>query len=484
MLFLAPIPPTPAELPNIVIFYADDLGYGDVGVYNEDSKIPTPYLDQLASEGLTLTDAHSSSGICTPSRYSLLTGNHHWRKFHGIVNSFGPSSFDEELTLPQMLKERGYDTACIGKWHLGWNWDAIRKPGTDPKSVKAEDFDWSKPIPDGPLDHGFDYYFGDDVPNFPPYTWIRNDRVLEAPTTPYVPAPALDEGHHEGRPGPMVENWQLDAVMPKLTEDAVDYIDSRKGDDDPFFLYFPFTSPHAPIAPEDKFKGSSDAGPYGDFVTQTDWTCGQVIEALERNGLADNTLIIFTADNGPEIYAYNRIKNYDHYSMGDLRGIKRDIWEGGHRVPFIVKWPGAISEGSTSDALTSQVDIMTTIAAITAQDIPSGHALDGVNQVPVWQGRKSSARRSIVHNTYKDHYALRLDDWVLYEGGTGDVRKIPDWFQELRGYSESKSPFALFRLDNDFGQAKDLFLTRPVKARMMATILEEMKSGRRPTFGG
>ena len=275
-----------AMLPNIVIMYADDMGYGDLAIQNPKSKIPTPNLNRLASEGIRFTDAHSSSGICTPSRYALLTGRYHWRKFHSIVTSFGGSVFNtERLTLPEMLKEKGYRTACIGKWHLGWDWDAIKHPGAKQKKQGSrtmgyapEAFYWSKPIPDGPLAHGFDYYFGDDVPNFPPYTWIENDRVLSAPTIPYVPNPKPTEGAPEGRPGPMVEGWRQDQVMPRLTDKVVEWIGRQKGSTQPFFLYFPWTSPHAPIVPAKEFQGKTKAGGYGDFVFQSDFSAGQVLK--------------------------------------------------------------------------------------------------------------------------------------------------------------------------------------------------------------
>jgi len=254
--------------PNVVILYADDLGYGDLGIQNPNSKIPTPHLDSLAREGLRCTDAHSSSGICTPSRYALLHGRYHWRKFHDIVNSFDPPIMDDaRTTLAEALQSKGYRTACIGKWHLGWDWNAIKKPdfavhkGAFPPSA----FDWSKPIPGGPLSHGFDYYFGDDVPNFPPYAWFENDRVITEPTVALETTAKTAEGSWEARPGPAVKDWDFWAVMPRLTEKAVEWIGQQSADK-PFFLYFPFTSPHAPIVPAEEFVGSSEANGYGDFV--------------------------------------------------------------------------------------------------------------------------------------------------------------------------------------------------------------------------
>ena len=420
---------TSAEpLPNIVILYADDMGYGDLAIQNPDSKIATPHLDRLAREGLRMTDAHSSSGICTPSRYALLTGEYHWRKFHNIVNSFGESRFaDEQLTLPEMLKQRGYRTACIGKWHLGWGWEAVRRPGArhvelrrGRKGYRADAFDWSKPIPDGPLAHGFDYYFGDDVPNFPPYTWIENDRVVTAPSVDLVETPKTAEGSWEARPGTMAPGWRLDAVMPRLTERCVEWIGQRAGNDEPFFLYFPFTSPHAPIVPVDPFIGSTDAGGYGDFVAQSDWSVGQVLTALEEHGFRENTIVIFTADNGPERYAYERVRNFEHRSMGPLRGLKRDIWEGGHRVPTVVRWPGVIEAGRVSDAIFGQIDLMATLAEVVGCDLPNGACPDGVSQLDVWRSADAQPPRdTLVHNTNARGYAIRHENWVLIDAPTG-----------------------------------------------------------------
>ncbi len=241
------------SFPNIVLLYADDMGYGDLAIQNPDSKIPTPHLDQLAKRGVRFTDAHSSSGVCTPSRYAMLHGRYHWRKFHGIVNSFDQSVMDaERTTLPELLKSKGYRTACIGKWHLGWDWNAIKSPGaslqniaegnTTVQAYKVDAFDWSKPIPDGPLAHGFDYYFGDDVPNFPPYAWFENDRLTQSPTVQRSTPKPTGEGNWETRPGPSVEGWDYWAVMPTLTEKAVQWI-SQQSADTPFFplrtLYIP-----------------------------------------------------------------------------------------------------------------------------------------------------------------------------------------------------------------------------------------------------
>ena len=447
----------PPRTPNIVILYADDMGYGDLGVQNPDSKIPTPNLDRLAKDGRRFTDAHSSSGVCTPSRYALLEGRYHWRKFHGIVNTFGQPVLDADRTiLPEFLKEKGYRTACIGKWHLGWDWESIRKA----KGVAPEAFDWSKPIPGGPLSHGFEYYFGDDVPNFPPYTWFENDRVKDVPTVPLASKGKTAEGDWEARPGPSVKDWDFHAVMPKLTEKAVEWI-GKQSKEKPFFLYFPFTSPHAPIVPTHDYVGKSKANGYGDFVVQTDATVGAVLAALEKHGLAENTLVIFSSDNGPEHYAYDRLKNFQHRSSGPLRGGKRDIWEGGHRVPMIVRWPGKVPTGTVSDALVSQIDLFASIASLVGHTIPAGNAEDSFNQLPLFLGENKSARDTLVHNTNANGYALRYGDWVLINAKSGGVTKVPAWYDELNGYIPNPHPGELYNLKDDLAQKKNLYGEKP-----------------------
>ena len=305
-----------------------------------------------------------------------------------------------------------------------------------------------------------------------------DDKVVTAPSGPLKVAPQPPEGSAECRLGPMAEGWRLDEVMPRLTEEAVAYIDSRRGKDEPFFLYFPFTSPHAPIVPTEEWLGRTGAGPYGDFVAQTDWTVGQVLKALERNGFEENTVVVFTADNGPEIYAYERFRKYDHASMGELRGIKRDIWEGGHRVPFVVRWPGVVKPNTVSNALISQVDLMATIANAAGYDLQNKE--DSVDQTPVLRGERREVRNVIVHNTYRNHYAIRHNDWILLEKGTGNERPPADWFAKLRGYAPPSPPYVLYNLRDDPGQVKNLFYERPVKAKTMMHLLDQIRGDRMP----
>ena len=471
--------------PNILILYADDLGYGDLGCYNPASKIPTPHLDRLASQGMRFTDGHSSSGICTPSRYAMLTGRHHWRDFHGIVNALGASVFKpERLTLPEMLRAKGYATAAIGKWHLGWDWDAIKKPGAKPRGEGRqqvwgpEAFDWSKPIPDGPLAHGFDSYFGDTVINFPPYCWIENDRVVAAPdtlmdTSKWKP---IKEGNWECRPGPMITGWDPYQNIPETTRRGVQYIHSRKDADQPFFLYFAYPSPHAPIIPNDQFDGKSEAGPYGDFVYETDDSIGQLLRALEESGQAENTLVTFSADNGPEHYAYARDEKFGHWSAHPLRGLKRDFYEGGHRVPFLIKWPGVTQPGRVSDALVSQIDLMATLAAALGYELPADAAEDSHDLLPLLKGEVESVRCTHIHNTSAGRYAIRHGDWLLVDSKDGYVSRRDAAWEARHGYPpDDDSPVELYNLKTDLAQKQNIAAAHPEKVAELQTLLKQIR---------
>ncbi len=476
---------TAAQQPNIVILYADDMGPGDIAAANPDSKIPTPHLDRLCREGTRFTDAHSSSGICTPSRYALLQGCYHWRKFHGIVQAFGQPVLDEDrTTLAELLKARGYRTACIGKWHLGWDWAAIRKPGIDarPEGGKTphalNDFDWSRPIPGGPLAHGFDRYFGDDVPNLPPYAWINNDRIVAPPTVPLQTPGTPAEGNWEARPGPAVDGWDFHAVMPRLTDEAMAWIGDQKPDQ-PFLLYMPFTSPHAPIVPTAEFRGRSQAGGFGDFMVQTDATVGRVLAALDAKGLADNTIVIFSADNGPEAYAYERVRAFGHRSMGPLRGVKRDLWEGGHRVPLLVRWPGRVPAGRVEGGLISQIDLYATLAGIVGTEIPAGSAEDSLDQRSLLTGTGPSRRDTLVHNTAPQKYAIRHGDWVLIDARSGGQSRVPDWFMKAEGFAQNDQPGELYDLRADPGQRRNLYAAEPQRVADLLQRLDVLVGDRR-----
>jgi arylsulfatase A len=476
-----------ADKPNIIIIYADDMGYGDISIMNPESKIPTPNLDKLTASGMRFDDGHSSSGICTPSRYALLTGNYHWRRMHGIVNSFGASVFKEnEMTMPRMLKQQGYKTAAIGKWHLGFDWKSIMKdPSKKVKQGKKtaylpEAFDWSKPIAGGPLSIGFDYYFGDGVINFPPYCWVENDRVTETPTVMLdLKGTKPPEGNWECRPGPAVENWNHYDVLPTLTEKTLNYID-QQNKDEAFFLYFALPGPHAPIIPNKEFIGKSQAGPYGDFIYQIDWITGEVIKKLKEKDLYDNTIVIFTADNGPEHYAYKRTEAFKHYSSGKLRGLKRDIYEGGHRVPFIVSWPKKI-KSSISQETISQIDLMATIAKITGASLQENQAVDSYNMLNILMGEKPSTpvREATVQNTKTDKFAIRRGDWLFINASTGHHSGgySKDFFEKHGFHAiDKKAPGLLYNLKNDISQKHNVYDQHPEIVKELKELLNQYRN--------
>ncbi|GAA4879444.1 arylsulfatase [Ferrimonas pelagia] len=471
-------------MPNLLIIYADDLGYGDLAIQNPQAKLTTPNLDQLAREGIRFTDAHASSAVCTPSRYALLTGNYHWRRNHGIVGSFDPSYFNPgEYTLPLMLQQAGYHTAAFGKWHLGWDWDAIKQPGAEEigegrdRYYPADAFDWRQRIPGGPVDLGFDYYFGDDVINFPPYTWFENDRVIGVPTQQmdFDKTPPK-EGRWEARKGPSVADWDPYTVLPTLAEKGVEYLKQQDGEQ-PFFMYFSLPSPHAPIIPNDEFDGKTQAGAYGDFVYQTDHVIGQLLDTLEAQGLADNTIVIFSSDNGAEKYMVQRWHKTGHDSSGGLRGMKRDLWEGGHRVPMIIRWPAQLNAEQVRDQTISHVDIMATMAGLIGTKLPEDAALDSYDLLPLLTGELGDAqlRKGTVQNTWPGVYAIRQGDWLLIDHHTGSHNpQVPKVYWQLSGTEADDESTAghLYNLREDLAQKDNQYQQHPERVEQMKALLQ------------
>lgn len=481
--------------PNIIYILADDMGYGDLGRNNPDSRIPTPNLNRLADQGMRFTNAHAPSSVCTPSRYAIMTGRYCWRSRlkTGIVWQWdAPLLESERPTVANILRDNGYRTACIGKWHLGWDWPltdgskandhvefgvlnhkyTLQNEADRQKTGKARCqlgalIDYSQPLRGGPIDHGFDSYFGDDVPNFPPYTWFENDRIVRVPTV-------RKPDDMFGAPGDMVPNWNLESVMPELTRRAVNYVEQAS--DDPYFLYFPLTAPHEPIVPLNRFRGMSQAGDYGDYVCEIDWCVGQIMEALDRTAQTDNTLLIFTSDNGPERFAYDRICKHQHYSMGDLRGLKRDAWEGGHRVPFVARWPGITGTGTTCEHLTTLGDLMATAADISGISVPKNAAEDSVSIAPLLHGG-GPVRSCAVHHSMKGRFALRQDNWVFIDAPTGGDNEEPDWFRTERSYEPHDYPGELYNLHEDLGQRINRYGEEPERVAQMTTLLRRVQTG-------
>ena len=479
--------------PNIVVILADDLGYGDVGCYNAQSKIPTPHLDHLATEGMRFTDAHAPDAVCTPTRYGLLTGRYAFRSRlkSGVLGPWGEPLIEAGRgTLPGFLRQRGYATACIGKWHLGWDW-----PTKDSRPASSTDglgnVDFTRPIANGPTTRGFDFYFGVDVPNYPPYCFIENDRTVGVPS---LPAPLVSGAIN--RPGPMLAGWSLTNILPELTLRAVRYVEDAAQSRRPFFLYFPLTAPHYPIVPTAEFKGRSQAGDYGDFVAQVDGVVGDVLAALARTGLATNTLVVFTSDNGPECVeigpgAYDRIRRYGHYSMDGLRGVKRDTWEGGHRVAFLARWPGHIPAGASSAETICHVDLMATCAALLGSKLPSGAGEDSYNILPALLGKKLSRpiREATVLHGCNGSFAIRQGEWVLIDSPSGDNNGNkqhpgePDWFKQERGYTKNELPGELYNLHDDLTERRNLYAEKPDVVKRLKALLQKYKAAGRTTPG-
>ncbi len=430
---------TEAQRPNIVFILADDMGYGDLACQNPESKIPTPNLDRLAAEGVRFTDAHSPSAVCSPTRYGVLTGRYAWRTRlkRGVLWCWDrPLISSDRLTVGKLLKAHGFDTACIGKWHLGWSWPTT--DGKDPVGMgknapdAGANVDFNEPITDGPTTRGFDYYFGTDVPNFPPYCFIENDRTVGIPT---VPKPES----MFGCPGPMLEGWKLEDILPGLARKAEEYIDAKGGRSqnkafrqtrgNPFFLYMPLTAPHTPIAPDAAARGKSEAGAYGDFVYEVDRVVGQVLGALERNDFRDNTLVVFTSDNGSPARdgtdmsgQIRSVRRFGHNPSYIYRGIKADAWEGGHRVPFLVRWPGYTKSDTVCDKTICHVDLIATCAEIIGTDLPEDAGEDSFSFLPCVLDRPPNGptREAVVHHSGNGVFAIRRGQWKFIEGvGSG-----------------------------------------------------------------
>ena len=406
------------SFPNIVYILADDMGYGDVSCLNPGCKIPTPNMDRLASGGMIFTDAHSGSAVCTPTRYGILTGRYCWRSRleSGVLWGYSRTLIPKNrMTVASLLKQHGYATACVGKWHLGWDWATTN--GTifsDRSDEPGESVDYTKPVSGGPLDLGFDSFFG--IPaslDMLPYVYVENDRVVEAPTTTIEGT----QGRRFYRGGPIAPGFNHEEVLPKCTQKAVAFIDdhAKTRSSDPFFLYFPLNAPHTPILPTEDFHGKSGIGPYGDFVMQCDWTVGQVMQALERHNMTENTLFIVTSDNGCSPMAdFEDLARQNHHPSYHFRGYKADIYEGGHRIPYITRWPEKITPGSTCADTICLTDLMATVAAILGYDLPDNAGEDSVSILPDLLGKSAGpVREATVHHSIDGSFSIRQGKWKL-----------------------------------------------------------------------
>ena len=465
--------------PNIVVILADDLGDGDPGCYNAQSKIPTPHMDRLTAEGTRFTDAHSPSAVCTPTRYGLLTGRYCWRSSlkSGVLWGYSnPLIETDRLTLASMLKRHGYRTGCVGKWHLGLGWVT-----SDGETAKADNIDWSRPVTHGPQSLGFDYSF--ILPaslDMDPYCWLENGRVVEAPTD-HTPASQRrwDAGGGYWRAGPIAPSFDFTNVLPTITSKAVEFV-KRQERDSPFFLYVPLTAPHTPWMPTDEFRGTTEVDWYGDFVAQTDASIGRVVKALNDAGFGDETLVIVTSDNGSH-WPIAQIERFGHRANGDWRGQKADIHEGGHRVPFVCRWPGRIEPGSRSDQTICLTDLMATFAAIIGDTLPSNAGPDSYNVLPAMRSPRLAEpiREAIVHHSLHGMFAIRQGPWKLIDGlGSGGFT-APQKIEPKPG----KPAGQLYNLDDDPAEQNNLWSQRPEIVTRLAALLERYRqqSHSRPT---
>lgn len=481
------------QKPNIIFILADDLGYGDVGCFNPQSKIPTPNIDKLAKEGIRFTDAHSSSAVCTPTRYSIITGRYNWRSKlqQGVLGGLSPRLIEQgRLTVAELLRKNGYYTACIGKWHLGMDWK-IQK-GKDVNVFGVENpnqvwnVDYSKTIKNGPNSVGFDYYFGISASlDMVPYTFIENNKVVEIPTTNVCFPMVYGKENPTTRKGPGAVGFNPDDVLPTLTKKAIDFIQKRKPFAEkgkPFFLYLAFASPHTPIAPQKQWLGKSGINPYCDFVMQTDDAVGQILKALENSGLSSNTIIFFASDNGCAPLAdFPALIARGHNPSYIFRGAKADIFEGGHRIPLIVRWDGKIKPGLQYNHTVCLVDFMATCAEIIGAKLPDNAAEDSVSLVPAFNGNlEKPVHEAVVHHSVNGSFAIRQGKWklILCSGSGG-------WSQPRPNSAEAKKlpPIQLYDLENDIGETKNLCNEYPDVVKKLSMLLESYVANGRSTPG-
>ncbi len=457
----------PSDQPNIVFIYADDMGYGEIEALNPDrSNIPTPHLNRLAKEGKVFTDAHTTSSVCTPSRYALLTGRYNWRTRlqQGVVTGGNKSLIAKgRLTLPALLKEAGYSTALVGKWHLEHEYMVPAKLQNVVLSKRTNSF-WPAPYPvgtkilEGPITRGFDSYFG--FHHSREMSSIFRDDVIE-------------------------KEIDVIEVLPTLTNEVVELIDQKTDDsknEKPFFIYFAMNSPHTPIVPSKEFQGRTELGSYGDFVAQTDGSVGAVLEALKRNDLSDNTLVIFSSDNGTSRAAnIKALEEKGHFPSAQFRGSKADIWDGGHRVPFIVRWPGVVQSGSKSDQLVCLTDMMATFAELVSVELPFDVAEDSWSFLPALKGEEiPQPRSSVVHHSINGRFAIRDRDWKLIlapgSGGWSAPNDIPATKQGL-------PEMQLYNMEEDVSETTNLYTSQTEKVESMTALLQKIVVDGRSTPG-
>lgn len=468
-----------AKKPNLIFVMADDMGFGDPECNNPESKVPTPNMNRLAREGMRFTDAHTPSAVCTPTRYGVVTGRYCWRSRlkRGVLNGYSEHLINtDRLTIAGMLKKQGYHTAVIGKWHLGMDWQK--------KDDKPKEVDFTKKVKNGANTLGFDYSLL--VPaslDMPPYVLVENEKAIEVPQVEQSAQPFP----RYVRKGVRGENFVMDACLDKLTSEVCSHIEKQAKQDKPFFLYFPMTAPHKPAWPHPRFKGKTEIGDYGDFVAQVDWTLGQVLKALDKQGVAEDTLIVYSSDNGSYMFRYDEADAKDHADDSSIqgyradrhranyvfRGTKADVWEAGHRVPFLVRWPGKVKPKTTCDETICLTDMMATFGEVAGATLTNDAAEDSYSFLPLALGGKwEEPRPPVINHSVRGMFAIRDGKWKLVLGTGSGGRQNP------RGEIFGK-PYMLFDLKADIEESTDLAAKYPERVAKMTAMFEKIQKGGR-----
>ncbi|MFP4057618.1 MAG: sulfatase family protein [Candidatus Brocadiia bacterium] len=486
--------PDAAKSPNIVFILADDMGYGDVGCFNPRSRIPTPRIDRLAGEGVRFTDAHAPSAVCTPTRYGILTGRYCWRTWlqRGVVGGYTPPLIEpRRTTVASFLRRHGYATACVGKWHLGLGWprrnglvptwrDAPRLlegSWQDGDPQEGMNVDFARPVAGGPTALGFDHAFFTAACSTMdgPFTFIENDRVTRVPDRPIFVDGTRPAEYGRPRGGWIAPGFVLESVDVEFTRQAVAWLERtvREGPGTPFFLYFAPSAPHTPWVPPTFVQGASEAGPRGDLVALFDWCVGEIVDALQRLGVADDTLVVVTSDNGPHEGVG------DHKSAGEWRGYKSHAWEGGHRIPFVARWPGRIQPGTTCHQPACLTDLLATCAAVVGQPLPAQAGPDSYDILPALLGerRESPIRQALVSHSVFGVFCIAQHPWKLIV----ECQNSGGWVPPRGTGPTPGSPGQLYHLADDPAEQRNLFAQRPGVVRRLTDLLERYKREGRST---
>ena len=475
---------TRSALPNIIVIFADDLGYGDISIYDKNNKINTVNLDKLASDGMRFTDAHTPSSVCTPTRYGLLTGRYNWRSKlkRGVVNGTAKALIpNSRTTFASALQDKGYNTAFIGKWHLGWDWGLKDETKKARKRIGCADIDFTKEVKNTPNDLGFEYSFGHcGSLDMAPYVYVENGKIMEVPDT----VTFSKDKYAMWREGPISKDFVFEDVTPNFFRRGMQYIKEYATKSKPFLLYLPLPSPHNPILPTKEWEGKSGLNPYGDFMLMIDDYVGQLLASVEKAGISDNTIIIFTSDNGcsPSAKIKELIKE-GHSPNSIYRGHKADIYEGGHRVPFIVKWPNEIEKGSVSDETICLTDLMATFAEIADYDLKADEGEDSFSLLPIFKNNifTSPIREATVHHSIMGNFAIRKGDWklIMCPGSGGWSLPGPKDPATLEGLPEMQ----LYNLSNDPEETTNLESSEPEKLAELKLLLSKYITEGRSTPG-